>query len=149
MLRELIPRFEMLPRHNPLIRFEREMENLMDRWVGREVGWEEFRPAVNVAETEKEYQVTVELPGLKPEEVKVEMINGELQISGERKVEKEEKGKAWHRVERRYGEFRRTLALPAVVNEAKIEAKFADGVLNVILPKTEEAKPRHIAVKAT
>lgn len=143
MLRTLVPSLERSPLR-PLIRFEREMENLMER-LG---GWEGFEPKVNVAETEKEFEITAELPGLKPEEVTVEIRNGDLWISGERKEEKEEKGKTWHRVERRYGEFRRTIPLPEAVAKEKVEATFSEGVLKVIVPKTEEAKPRHIEVKA-
>lgn len=143
MLRELVPSLERSPLR-PLVRFEREMENLMER-LG---GWEGFEPKINIAETEKAFEVTAELPGMKAEEVAVEMRNGGLSISGERKEEKEEKGKTWHRVERRYGEFRRMIPLPEVVEKEKIEATFSDGVLKVIVPKTEEAKPRHIEVKA-
>lgn len=139
----MVPSLERSPLR-PLIRFEREMENLMER-LG---GWEGFEPKVNVAETEKEFEITAELPGLKPEEVTVEIRNGDLWISGERKEEKEEKGKTWHRVERRYGEFRRTIPLPEAVAKEKVEATFSEGVLKVIVPKTEEAKPRHIEVKA-
>jgi HSP20 family protein len=132
---------------NSLARFEREMENLMGGMVGRSGDWEGLEPRMNLAETEKEFEVTAELPGLKPEEVKVEVKNRELWISGERKEEKEEKGKTWHRMERRYGEFRRVMPLPAAVDEAKVEAKVENGVLKVVLPKTEAAKPRHIEVK--
>ncbi len=148
MLRELMPIMERPPLfRNSLARFEREMENLMGGMVGRSGDWEGLEPRMNLAETEKEFEVTAELPGLKPEEVKVEVKNRELWISGERKEEKEEKGKTWHRMERRYGEFRRVMPLPAAVDEAKVEAKVENGVLKVVLPKTEAAKPRHIEVK--
>jgi HSP20 family protein len=134
---------------NPLARFEREMEGLMENLTERWGGWEGFEPRMNLAETEKEFEVTAELPGLKPEEVHVEVKNGELWISGERKEEAEEKGKTWHRVERRYGEFRRVIPLSTAVEEAKVEAKVENGVLRVVLPKTEAAKPRHIEVKTS
>jgi HSP20 family protein len=103
---------------------------------------------MNVAETEERYEVTVELPGMKPEEFQVELKNGQLWISGEKKEEREEKGKTFHRVERRYGEFRRVIPLPTPVEEGRIEAQYKDGVLHVILPKAAEARPKHIEVKA-
>lgn len=147
MLRTLVPRTERLPR--PLIRFEREMENLIDRFfTPEEERWlTGFAPAANVAETETGYEVTMELPGLKPEEFRVEMKEGKLWVSGEKKEEKEEKGKTYHRVERTYGEFRRVIPLPGKVAEEKIEAEYKEGVLTVKIPKTEEEKPHIVPVK--
>jgi HSP20 family protein len=149
MVRSLIPTEGRLLR--PFSRFEEEMENLMERFFARENGWpviEGFAPTANLAETEGEFEVTVELPGLKPEEVTVEMKNGELWISGEKREEKEEEGKTWHRVERRMGSFRRVFRLPTPIKEEAIEAKFENGVLKVTVPKTEEVKPKRIEVKA-
>jgi HSP20 family protein len=134
-----------------IARMEEEMEDLVSRFLRMGEGWElpgeGFIPRVNVAETEGELEVSVELPGLKPEEVHVELRDGALWVSGERKEEKEEKGKTYHRVERRYGEFRRAVPLPAGVEEDKIEAKFENGVLKITAPKPEAAKPKHIEVK--
>lgn len=149
MVRTLRP-YEARLMH-PFSRFEEEMGGLMEKFFGRgDGGWlsEAFTPSANVAETEGEYEVTVELPGLKPEEVNVEYKNGALWISGETKEEKEEKGKTYHRIERRHGEFRRMFELGGPVNEEAIEAKFDNGVLKVSLPKSEAAKPKHIEVKA-
>jgi HSP20 family protein len=125
------------------------METLMERFFGEGDGWglKEFTPEINLAETDNGYEMTVDLPGMKPEEVTVELKNGGLWISGERKEEKEEKGMTWHRVERRSGEFRRWIQLPGVVDEKKIEASFHDGVLKVTVPKTEEVKPKRIPIK--
>lgn len=109
-------------------------------------GW--FTPQVDVTETETHYEVKVDLPGLKPEEVKVELRNGDLWISGERKEEKEEEGKTFHRIERRHGEFRRVLPLPAEVAQEKIEARVENGVLSVTIPKTEAAPAKKIEVQA-
>ena len=131
-------------------RFEEEMEGLMNRFFGPEPWWpvaEGFTPRANLAEAENEYEVTVELPGFKPEEVNVEMKNGELWITGEKREEHEEKGQTWHRVERRYGEFRRTFPLPAEVKPEEVQARYEGGVLIVTVPKTEEAKPRHVPVE--
>jgi len=140
----------MPPLPRTLARLENEMEGLMERFFGPEEwkGWEVFAPDMNVAETEERYEVTVELPGMKPEDFTVELKNGQLWISGEKKEEREEKGKTFHRVERRYGEFRRVIPLPTPVEEGQIEAQYKDGVLHVILPKAAEARPKHIQVKA-
>lgn len=133
-------------------RMEEEMENLMQRlFNGEEEGWtlaRPFAPRVNLAETETEYEATFELPGLKPEEVKVEWKDGELWISGKTEEKKEEKGKTYHRIERRFGEFRRVLPLPAAIKEEEINAKFENGVLRVVVPKSEVVKPKQIEVKA-
>jgi HSP20 family protein len=107
----------------------------------------EWTPAVDVQETEKEYLIKAELPDVKKEDVKVEMLDGMLTIEGERKQEKEEKGKRFHRVERAYGKFVRQFTLPTEVEPAKIAAEFKDGMLNVHLPKTAEAKPKAVEVK--
>ena len=132
-------------------RWEKEMEDLKERfWAGDE-GWlkgPEFLPTTDFVEAENQFEVTVDLPGLKPEEVNVELRDGDLCISGKRDEEKEEKDKTYHRIERRHGEFRRVISMPSAIHEEGIEAKFEDGVLKVIVPKTEEAKPKHIEVKA-
>jgi HSP20 family protein len=133
-------------------RLGEEMEGLMEKFFGPEEGWlpraEGFVPRTDLMETDNGYEVIVELPGLKPEEVKVELHDGALWISGEKKEEKEEEGKTWHRVERRWGEFRRVFPLGTAVMEDKVEAEFKHGVLKVTIPKSPEAKPRHIEVKA-
>lgn len=107
----------------------------------------DWTPPVDVQETEKEYLIKAELPDVKKEDVKVEMLDGVLTIEGERKQEKEEKGKRFHRVERTYGKFVRQFTLPTEVEAGKIQAEFKDGMLNVHLPKTAEAKPKAIEVK--
>jgi len=107
----------------------------------------DFSPAVDVQETDKEYIVKADLPDVKKEDVKVGIEDGVLTLEGERKQEKEEKNKKFHRVERAYGKFVRRLALPTEVDAQKVAAEFKDGVLNVHLPKAETVKPRAIAVK--
>jgi HSP20 family protein len=133
----------------PFNRFGRELEAVMERFF-RPEEWptlEGFVPRTNVAETEKGLEVTVELPGMKPEEFHVEVKNGELWITGEKKEKTEEKGKTWYRVERRYGEFQRVLPLPTTVDEAGIHARYEGGVLTVELPKTEVAKPKQVQIE--
>jgi HSP20 family protein len=150
MLRSLVPvRERRLTR--PFDRIVDEMEDLFERfWEGGDGGLsrlETYYPKANLAETDGNFELSVDLPGMKPEEIKVEMRNGNLVVSGERKEEKEEKGKTYHRIERSYGSFCRTIPLPGKVEEGKIDAKFANGVLNVTLPKSEQTKPKQIAVK--
>ncbi|MBR0955847.1 Hsp20/alpha crystallin family protein [Bradyrhizobium japonicum] len=107
-------------------------------------------PAVDVAESDKAYEITAELPGLDEKDIDVKLVNGGLTIRGEKKEETEEKKKDYYVSERRYGSFERYFALPDGVNADKIEATFKNGVLKVVLPKTEEAQQRAktISVKA-
>ena len=150
MLRSLSPRREQsLAPHSDrftrsLMRFEEEMEDL----VHRVFGGESFMPMADLVEKEQEFVVSMDLPGMKAEDVKVELHGRELWISGERKGESEEEGKSFHRMERHHGEFRRVFSLPQEVDEDHIEATFQDGVLAIHVPKSEEARPRHINVKS-
>ena len=114
---------------------------------GDEMSFAEWAPAVDIQETDKEYVVKADLPEVKKEDVKVEFEGGMLTVEGERKMEKEEKDKKFHRVERGYGKFVRRFALPTEVDGTKISAEFKDGVLNVHLPKTAIGKEKTIAVK--
>lgn len=107
----------------------------------------DWAPSVDVLETNEDFQVKAELPDVKKEDVKVSVDGGVLRIQGERKQEKEEKGKKWHRVERSYGSFLRTFTLPENIDDAKVQADFKDGILNVRLPKSEKAKPKSVEVK--
>ena len=127
----------------------REMDSLLQNFLGDEgrLSHTDFVPHVNIAETESSYEVTADLPGLKAEDVNVELHEGQLTLSGKRHFEKEESGKTYHRIERRSGEFRRVITLPAQIDEAKIAADFSDGVLKVSLPKSEKVKPTRIQVK--
>jgi HSP20 family protein len=107
----------------------------------------DWAPAVDIQETDKEYLIKAELPEVKKEDVKVEVVDGVLTIGGERTQEKEEKGKKFHKVERLYGTFVRQFALPTEVDAAKVQAEYKDGMLNVHLPKTAAAKPKTVEVK--
>ena len=107
----------------------------------------DWTPTVDISETEAEYAIKAELPEVKREDVKVTVEDGVLTIQGERKQEKEEKGKKYHRVERSYGRFVRTFTLPDTVDESKVKAEYADGILHLHLPKSEKAKPKQIDVK--
>ncbi|MGH6718552.1 MAG: Hsp20/alpha crystallin family protein [Alphaproteobacteria bacterium] len=107
-------------------------------------------PKLDVAETDKEIVVSTELPGIDEKDVDVTLKDGVLTIKGEKKAEKEEKGKNFHRLERSYGAFSRTVVVPADVDEGKVKAGFAKGVLTVTLPKKPgtQTAARKITVKA-
>jgi HSP20 family protein len=135
----------------------REIEDMFDRYT-KAVGWSrtgtqdivetgDWTPRVDISETDKEFLIKAEIPEVKKDDVKVTVENGVLSIRGERKQEKEEREKKFHRVERHYGSFLRSFALPDNVDETKIQASFKDGMLNLQIPKTKEAKPKAIEVK--
>jgi HSP20 family protein len=107
----------------------------------------EWAPLVNIAEDEKEYTITAELPEVKRDDVKVTAEDGVLRITGERKLEKEEKNKKFHRIERSYGSFERSFALPDGIKKDAVTADFKDGVLNVHVPKAEMTKPRSVDIQ--
>jgi HSP20 family protein len=124
------------PASNPAVGQSKEVMTVAD-WT----------PTVDITETEGEYAIKAELPEVKKEDVKVTVEDGVLTIQGERKQEKEEKGKKYHRIERSYGRFVRSFTLPDTVDEGKVRAEYADGVLHLHLPKSEKAKPKQIDVK--
>jgi HSP20 family protein len=111
---------------------------------GRSSAW---APALDISERKDAYLVTVELPGLKPEDLDITMEDGLLTIQGERQFTSESSEQQFHRVERRYGAFRRSITLPAHVTAEGIQASFEDGVLQILIPKAEEAKPKRIQVR--
>src|SRR6185436_11781023 len=102
-----------------------------------------------ISEDAKEYLIKAELPEVKKEDVKITMEDGTLTISGDRKYEKAENGKKYHRVERAYGSFGRSFSLPDDASPGKVTAEFKDGVLTVYLVKDEKAKPRQVEVKVS
>jgi len=104
-------------------------------------------PAIDVKETDDSITVDAEMPGLKQEEIHVNVEDGVLTISAERKHEKDEKTKNVHRLERYYGQMERKLALPSSVEDVKVEAVYKDGLLHVTLPKKATAKPKAVAIK--
>ena len=148
MTRMMTPWFARVPR---LPDFEMDFPKWMTEVLGPEAGVfgreGKFLPEANLVETDKAVEVTVELPGMKPEDVKVEIKENALWITGEKKEEKEEKGKTFHRVERRAGMFRRVFQLPVEVTEEQVDARFAEGVLKITLPKAEKVAPKQIEIK--
>jgi HSP20 family protein len=150
---------------HPFERLRREMDRVIDEfdWRSpfrrsvfdieplwrRELSWT-ATPAVDIAEKDKAYEVTAELPGMDENNIEVKVANGMLTIKGEKKEEKEEKKKDYYHSERRYGSFERRFQVPDGVDTSKIEASFKKGVLTVTLPKTAEAQAaeKKIAVKS-
>ena len=109
----------------------------------------EWTPLVDISEDDKEYLIKAELPEVRKEDVRVTAEEGTLSIMGERKFEKEEKGRRYHRVERAYGTFGRSFSLPDDASPARVSAEFKDGVLTVHLVKDEKAKPQHVEIKVS
>jgi HSP20 family protein len=107
-----------------------------------------WAPAVDISERKDAYLVTAELPGVKPGDVEITFEDGLLTIQGERHPASYAAGDKAHRAERRYGAFRRSITLPSHVEADKIEASAQDGVLQVLVPKAEEAQAKHITVRA-
>lgn len=151
-----LTRWEPATRWNPFKELE-EMEKRLSSFFGRTpvatgdkkeaITVAEWSPLVDISEDEKEYVIKAEVPEMKKEEIKINVHDDVLAISGERKYEKEEKGKKYHRVERAYGSFMRNFVLPEDADGSKVNAEYKDGVLKVHLPKTEKAKPKAIEVK--
>jgi HSP20 family protein len=140
----------------------RDLQNMSDRidrlLAGRNIpsaGRDEamalvdWAPAVDVMETDDEFQIRAELPGVEKKDVKLSVENGVLLISGHREQEKEEKGKRYHKIERAYGNFARSFTVPEAVDAEKVTAEFKHGLLTVRLPKSEKARPKSIEVKVT
>ena len=137
----------MLARMDPF-RDLRTVEDDFDRLMGRAFSRDAWMPALDVREAEDRFDVKVDLPGLEPADVNVTFEDGMLTISGKRQFESENKGETWHRVERGFGTFARSIRLPQTADPEKIEASFDKGVLNVTVPKSEQAKPKTIQVQA-
>lgn len=129
--------------------FRKEVDQMMSRFFhGTESpAATQWAPRLNLAETETSYEVSAELPGMKPEDVEVELRHGDLWISGRREEETEQQGKTWHRVERYYGQFRRVVRLGDDVDPEKVEAEYKDGILKITVAKSEQARTRKIEVK--
>jgi len=145
----VMSRFELAPSlWGQVQQFQNEMNRLFDRW-GHNHAWSSLGafPAVNVWEDGEKVFVEAELPGLDLKDLEIFVTGGrQLTIKGERKQFTPEKG-VWHRQERSYGSFIRSLSLPFAVDAENVEARFENGVLKVTLAKHESAKPRKIAVK--
>ena len=131
-----------------LFRDLRSAEDEFDRIAGRAFSRDTWVPALDVRESEDRFDVTVDLPGLEPGDVNVTFEDGMLSITGKREFSAEDRGETWHRIERSFGTFARSMRLPQTADTERIEATFDKGVLTVSVPKTEQAKPRTIEVRS-
>jgi HSP20 family protein len=105
-----------------------------------------WRPSVDLSETENTYEVKAEMPGMKKEDIKVEVKENVLTLTGEKKHETKDDKKNFHRLERVYGKFQRSFRLPREVKSEEIKAKYRNGVLTIEIPKAEEMKPKEVAI---
>jgi HSP20 family protein len=133
--------------------FQREFDDLVERFFGQEPVFSRslfsrtFTPVVDIAETENDIMVIAEIPGMEQKDLDVNLTGDVLTIKGEKKAEHEEKGDNFHRIERSYGSFSLSFALPCEVQQDKAEATYKNGVLSLRLPKSESCKKK--AVKIT
>jgi HSP20 family protein len=132
--------------------FQDEMNQLFEDFFGRVPARRMFSegfwaPLMDIEETKDEILVKAELPGMRKEEVKIQINNDVLAITGERKREDETREKTYHRIERAYGKFQRMIRLPTEVDATKVKATYENGVLTIRLPKSEQAKPKEIAIE--
>ncbi|MDX2227055.1 MAG: Hsp20/alpha crystallin family protein [Verrucomicrobiae bacterium] len=131
----------------------REMENLLGLanrpYTKSDRTLADWAPLTDIVEDEKQFLIKLELPEIRKDDVKVTIHEGVLTIRGERKFENEEKNKKYHRIERAYGSFERSFALPETADEKTIKADFKDGVLNVTIGKAEVVAPKQIEVKVS
>jgi HSP20 family protein len=129
-------------------RWDRTFDSLMSRAFGNMLPttgnwgerWSNFTPAVNVAETDEEYRITAELPGMDEKDIELTLHKDHLLIKGEKKQEEEEQGQGYHRMERTYGVFQRHIPLPRQVDTDQADATFKDGVLTITLPKLSDVQ---------
>ena len=135
-------------------RAQDQMDSLFAHALGRHGQWQSatgastpaWAPALDIAERKDAYLVTVELPGVKLDDLEITLEDGLLTIQGERHFANDSSEEQYHRVERRYGAFRRAITLPAHVMADEVNASIEDGVLRILVPKAEEAKPKRIQV---
>ena len=126
--------------------FHRDIDRVFDAFFGQTDGGRRWVPAIDLVEGDDHFLLKADLPGLSEDDVNIEVQDGTLTVSGERKAEHEQREKGWYRLERSFGSFSRSLTLPDGVDPDRIEASFDHGVLAVRIPKPEERKPRRIEI---
>src|SRR5829696_4035846 len=130
--------------------FTREVDRLFDAFFGQgDRAARRWVPPMDLVEAEDHFVLKADLPGLTDGDVKIEVADGNLTISGERSAEHEQSEKGWYRIERAFGSFSRSLTLPDGIDSEGIKAEFSHGVLEVRIPKPEERKPRRIEIRTT
>jgi HSP20 family protein len=129
--------------------FTREIDRVFDAFFGQTDQARRWVPPMDLVEAEDHFVLKADLPGLGEGDVNIEVQDGTLTISGERKAEHEQREKGWYRIERAFGSFSRSLTLPDGVDPDGIDASFSDGVLELRIPKPEERKPRRISISSS
>lgn len=129
-------------------RLQREMNRLFEDYYPSRVRRAPAFPALNIWTSEDGLNITAEVPGVHPEDIDISVVGDTLTLSGERRPDELKEGARYHRQERGYGSFSRSLQLPYMVDVRKVNATFRDGVLNIELPRAEQDKPRKISVKS-
>lgn len=142
----LLTRLERWDPFDELTTLRNRMDRLWSRMTEEEPALANWSPASDVVETKDDIVIKAELPGIDAKDLEVQIENGVLSIQGERNAEKESEEKGFRRIERAYGSFFRSFVLPPNVEIDKVGATFVNGVLEVRMPKKEEAKPRSIKV---
>ena len=140
---------DLIPRTNTFLPSSDLFDRFFEDWNLPSVFSEEksWVPAFDITENDNEYVVTAELPGIDPKDLDVTLSEGILTVKGEKKQEKEEKEKGYHRVERRFGSFQRSFRIPGKVEANKVDANYKDGILKLTLPKAEGSETKKIEVK--
>jgi HSP20 family protein len=128
--------------------FTREIDRVFDAFFGQTDQGRRWVPPMDLVEAEDHFVLKADLPGLAEGDVNIEVQDGTLTISGERKAEHEQREKGWYRIERSFGSFNRSLTLPDGVDPERIDASFANGVLEVRIAKPAERKPRRISISS-
>ncbi|NET34104.1 MAG: Hsp20/alpha crystallin family protein [Cyanothece sp. SIO1E1] len=128
--------------------FSRSFDDLFNEFFSAAPAYkrDRFMPSVDVSETDTQFQLSVELPGLSKEAIKVDLEKGRLTISGERKFENKEEGKNYHRIETQYGSFSRTFHLPDSIDEDSVVAKYENGILNITIDKNNDKVKKQIEI---
>ncbi len=155
LLEKWHPRSQSLVAWDPFVEMA-GLHQMADQLFGEFFGRTPFKmaateslwsPVVDVYETEESIRLVADLPGVKQEEIQVSIEGDTLTLKGERKRDAEVKEDQYYRVERSYGTFQRSITLPSVVDPHKVKATYRDGVLEILLPKKEEAKPKEIKIE--
>lgn len=129
--------------------FGKRFSDIMDEFFSDAVATRQnaFSPSIDISETDKQYMIDVEVPGMRKEDIDLNIENNTLTISGERKFEKKEDNKQYHRVESHYGSFSRSFTLPENVKVDSISASYNNGILNITVDKSEQQMKKQIKIK--
>jgi HSP20 family protein len=146
---EVNPMHSLIP-GTGLVSFRKEVDRLFDRFWDRDFEYPtngEWMPPLDLTETKDALICKLDVPGMEPKDIRIIVQDNVLTVRGEKKVEKVERDETYHRSERQYGAFARTMRIPAPVDGSKISATFRNGVLTIVMPKAPEAKGTEVPIK--